>query len=155
MSLFVRSKFASNLLTHNRRGDFSWERCRNIKIFQTFFSWKAPSIMCYRRVQYGLAAAKHSQITLVCIVSRSFASAQDDKYGCFSRIDLSTHYVWSRWQRKSALGRDDRGKVRLVEMTEERCVWSRWQRKGALGRDDRGKARLVGMTAMSVRFAKK
>ena len=35
--------------------------------------------MCYRRVQYGLAAAKCVQFILVFIVSRSFANAQDDK----------------------------------------------------------------------------
>jgi len=57
MSLFVRSKFASNLLTHNRRGSFTRERRRNIKIFQAFIVWKAPSIMRYRRVQFGLMAA--------------------------------------------------------------------------------------------------
>ena len=50
MSLFVCSKFASNLLTHNRRGGFNRERRRNIKIFQAFICWKAPSIMRYRRV---------------------------------------------------------------------------------------------------------
>jgi len=58
MSLFVRSKFAGNLLTHNRRGSFIRERRRNIKIFQAFIVWKAPSIMCYRRVQFGLVVAK-------------------------------------------------------------------------------------------------
>ena len=57
MSLFARSKFANNLLTHNRRGDFNWKRRRNIRIFQVFIDWKAPAIMCYRRVQYRLAVA--------------------------------------------------------------------------------------------------
>ena len=59
MPLFVRSKFVSNLLTHNRRGHLNWERRRNIKIFQAFIGWKAPSIMRYRRVQYGLGVAMH------------------------------------------------------------------------------------------------
>ena len=59
MSLFVRSKFASNLLTHNRRGDFNWKRRRNIKIFQAFIGWKAPYIMRYRRVQYRLVVAMY------------------------------------------------------------------------------------------------
>ena len=59
MSLFARSKFANNLLTHYRRGDFNWERRRNIRIFQVFIDWKAPAIMCYRRVQYRLAVASH------------------------------------------------------------------------------------------------
>ena len=64
MSLFVCSKFASNLLTHNRRGIFNWERRRNIKIFQAFIGWKAPSIMRYRRVQYRLAAANGNRTHL-------------------------------------------------------------------------------------------
>ena len=52
--LFARN-LQSNLLTHNRRADFNRERCRHIKIFQAFICWKTPSIMCYRRVQLGLA----------------------------------------------------------------------------------------------------
>ena len=58
MSLFVRSKFVGNLLTHNRGVNFNRERRRNIKIFQAFIGWKTPSIMRYRRVQYRLAVAK-------------------------------------------------------------------------------------------------
>ena len=54
--LFARN-LRGNLFTHNRRGDFNWERRRYIKIFQAFIGWKAPSIMRDRRVQLGLAVA--------------------------------------------------------------------------------------------------
>ena len=42
--LFTRN-LRCNLLTHNRRVDFNWERRRYIKIFPAFICWKAPSIM--------------------------------------------------------------------------------------------------------------
>ena len=67
MSLFACSKFASNLLTHNRRGIFNRERRRNIKIFQAFIGWKAPSIMRYRRVQLGLGVASLTGIEPICL----------------------------------------------------------------------------------------
>ena len=110
-TLFIRLKFACNLLTYNRRGNFNRERRRHIKIFQVFICWKAPSIIRYRRVRLGIlwlgeklqAICKLSKLfnkvdmLIYCLKPRSNGCFLAKHSQCWRKLKCRLNFIFTSW----------------------------------------------------------